>query len=293
MTTFSGPLQPFSAIVSAKDFPAAVEIRFAQIVGRQAGPAEPATRSHGTEWYALGAVGRADGIWWWNSSLSSGAGDWVFSHDPAAGRLLQAGATVGGTLNMGGYPLTGLAHSSAPDSAARRDRAVDPQAPQVLANINMANGSGGFAQLVNTGEPTAPSHVMRRADFASGVATLSLVSGQDSTTGDVDLGFVPRALVLQLRDAAVDGVTQLTPLHAGSMTLAQPLSGNVPASLFLFRSDGSTNATPFATPGTVVIVNATAKGFRLNVPRVVSGVGGQTFGGARGISGAVHWMAWR
>lgn len=283
----SGPVFPFPANTSAKDFPAQVEARFATIVGNQAGPLEPTVKSIGSFWYAIEAIGRSDGMYRWTGT------DWVFMWNPAAGTLVQAGATINGSLNLGGHPLTGLTHSSSPDSAARRDRAVDPQSPQVLANLNMADGAGGFFQLVNTGTPTAPSHVMRQADFRSGVASLALVSGQDSTTGDVDLGFVPRALSLSFRGGTVDGVSQLVTLQAPALVLAQPLTGTVAIGLDLVRADANSAATPFVAPASVVIVNATARGFRLNVPRVGSGAGGITFGGLRGLTGDVHYMAWR
>lgn len=293
MTTFSGALQPFPASISAINFPAAIEQRLAQIVGVQAGATPPSVRSHGTQWYALSAVGRADGIYWFNSSLNSGAGDWVFSYNPASGRLIQAGATVGGTLSMGGFALTGLAHSTAGDSAARRDRAVDPQSPQIFNDLNMADGAGNFRQLINTGVPTAASNAMRRADFVSGVATLGLVTGADSTTGDVDLGFVPRALWLQLREASLESVSQLQSLHAAAVVVAQPLSGSFTAGLLFCRPGADGTVTPFSVAGTLAIVNATARGFRLSTPRLTSPVGGVSFGSARGLTGAVHWMAWR
>jgi hypothetical protein len=298
-------VQPFPSGLVLSEFAAFIE---GSAVGPletwQYGPTAPATPKTGEKWHAVGAAGRADGLYHWNGSA------WVFVFNPLGGGVLTAiGGTLGGNLNANGFKITGSAAGSAGSDLARIDQVlrVSGGGNVMSQTLNMTDGAGGGYKIQNVGTPTAPGDAVRYGDFKSGRANLTEVPSSRSTTGDIDLNFVPRMLWVQLRGSIRTGAGSRR-YSSNPVMIAQPLPAhNVAEDVALEMFDharisgggaGSGDAIVFTQVDTriVGVDSGGVQGFRLEVGRTVATSNTSWYppnGDAWTGTGVVHWAAWR
>lgn len=260
------------------------------IIAHQAGSVEPTIKPHGTLWLRTDYPTYGEALLY-----RTVGGAWSMLADPDYAAL-NAGGTVplAADLPCGGQKLTGLAAGSAAGHSVRYEQAVLVSGANPLAaNLNM----GGF-RLTGVGIPTAATDAARRGDFATGRASLS--GSARATTGDIDLGFVPRMVIFRALGWRPGGAgTQFYSSEDYLYSNASAVASSDSFGIWLYDEDRAVSApsVSFVNPDNIFrflsIANADAvDGFRVEVQDTrAEGPPGNLGGDAW--DGYVEWAAWR
>src|SRR5690606_7668234 len=127
---------------------------------------------------------------------------WQLLLDPEAVQLNASGTVpMAAALPMGGNKLTGLAAGTEAGDSVRWEQVLKLDMGGGTGNIMAADLNMGSQPRRNTGTALDPGDAARYGDFKSGASDLTLVGGDRSTTGPIDINFVPRLLAFQLFEA--------------------------------------------------------------------------------------------